>query len=441
VATRDNAREDEPAAAARRALLERIRRRLFTATGVDFRQYKASTIERRVERRMAVHRLSALEDYARRIEDDPHEVDALFKDVLILTTEFFRDPDAFEALRTTVFPRLLAAHAGFEPLRLWSAGCSTGEEAYSLAMLLLEYFDEHAPGMPIVVFATDVSEPALDHARAGLYPARIAGAVSAARLGRFFTRTEHGYRIRSAVRDLCLFARHDLTSDPPFSRLDLVLCRNVLMYMGAALQAKVVATFNYALRPGGYLMLGRAETISQYPDLFRVEDGPHRIYAKASAGPAVVAAPAPPPVPPPPRPAAAGPAATDATRLVRGHRSPPAVIVDDDLEIIRFYGHTGRYLRPPAGAPTLNLLRMARESLRTGIQGAMTAARTRGTAVRSGLLRLERDGAPHGAIRVEVLPLSGDARRRFLVLFHARPPARPAARRRQRARRGPGRRR
>ena len=251
--------------------LERVYSLLRAAIGVDFRLYKQPTVSRRVARRMALQKMRSLGDYVEFLEQHPDETKALADDIFIHVTGFFRDPESFRALRKVVFPKLNLQRRG-QTVRVWVPGCSTGEEVYSLAMLLLEAAGADAYQTKIQMFGTDISEPAVERARAGVYSEAALRGVSPARLRRFFLRVEHGYQIDKAVRGLCIFARHDLANDPPFSRLDLISCRNVLIYAGPLLQNRMVSAFQYALKPGGFLFLGKSEAISAYADIFAAED-------------------------------------------------------------------------------------------------------------------------------------------------------------------------
>jgi two-component system CheB/CheR fusion protein len=255
-------------------------------TGVDFSLYRDTTIRRRIMRRMALHAQQSMAEYARRLARDRTEVEALYHDLLINVTSFFRDPEVFEALKAEVFPELAKGKTPTEPVRIWVPGCSTGQEAYSLAMALVEFYDDKPVRPPMQIFATDLSDQtALDKARAGVYPESIEAEVSSERLRRFFRREDHVYRIDKSIRDACVFARQNVTADPPFSHLDLISCRNVLIYLATPLQKRVVPTFHYALHVPGYLVLGNAETVGEYTDLFEPVDRAHRIYAKKAAPP------------------------------------------------------------------------------------------------------------------------------------------------------------
>jgi two-component system CheB/CheR fusion protein len=276
---------DGEAGAASVAAVEHLAR-LFSivrsATGVDFTHYKYPTIQRRLQRRMLLHKIDSLGDYVRHLKQHPAEVQALYHDLLIKVTRFFRDPDSFEAMAKKVFPAFVANRNENDPIRIWVPGCSTGEEPYSIAMALLEYLADRHAGAAVQIFATDVSERAVEQARAGSYPESIAADVSPERLRRFFTHASGKYQIAKSVRDLCVFARQDLTRDPPFSRLDLVVCRNVLIYLGPVLQKRLMHVFHYALKPSGFLMLGSAETTGLYNNLFPVADKRNRLYRKKS---------------------------------------------------------------------------------------------------------------------------------------------------------------
>jgi len=264
------------------------RRRIFQllrrATGVDFNHYKPPTLTRRIQRRMALHRIGTLADYVGMLERDPRELQRLQADLLIHVTSFFREPESFVALAQNVLPAMLRNRSE-TPLRVWVPGCSTGEETYSLVMVIIESLGDRADQFPLQIFSTDVSEATIDQARAGTFPASIAADVSAERLRRFFTATNGGYRINKAVRDCCVFARQDLTRDPPFSRLDLIVCRNLLIYLKQPTQRRVLSVFHYALNAEGVLMLGRSETAGPAADLFTIMDKRHQVYTR-KAGPA-----------------------------------------------------------------------------------------------------------------------------------------------------------
>lgn len=261
----------------------RLFKLLRDASGVDFTFYKRPTVKRRVGRRMAVQKIERLGEYLKYLGSHREELDALFNDILILVTSFFRDREVFRALRNRVFPRLLVHKPASDPIRIWVPGCSSGEEAYSIAICLLENLGDRVTSMPIQIFGTDISEQALEKARAGVYPKDALQKVSQERIRRFFTRVNEKYQINSTVRDLCLFSRHDVTKDPPFSRLDLISCRNVLIYLDPVLQKRVLASFHYALRDTGILLLGKSETLAGFQGFFRITDRKNAFFIKRPA--------------------------------------------------------------------------------------------------------------------------------------------------------------
>ena len=254
---------------------------LRTHSGVDFSLYKSSTIQRRINRRLVLSKQDTLEDYAGFLRGNTKELDALYSDVLISVTSFFRNPETFDVLKRRVLPKLLEQR-GDDPLRCWVLGCSTGQEAYSIAMAFAEAA-EKAPRMrQLQVFATDLNEALLEKARQGLYAKSIAQDVTPERLRRFFVEEEGGYRVRKALREMVVFARQNVITDPPFSRMDLISCRNLLIYLEPSLQKKVMPTFHYALKPNGFLLLGASESISGFTDLFEPVDKKHKIYCQES---------------------------------------------------------------------------------------------------------------------------------------------------------------
>lgn len=408
--------------------LQQIFSLLRSTTGVDFTHYKLPTIKRRLQRRMVLHKITGIEPYVRFLQQDPGEVHALYQDLLIHVTRFFRDPETFKTLEASVYPTIAAQRGGGQPVRIWVPGCSTGEEPYSIAISLLEYLGDQINRIPVQIFATDVSEHAIDQARAGVYPGSIAGDVSAARLRRFFNKTDGSYKVSKPVRDMCVFARQDLTRDPPFSKLDLIVCRNVLIYLGPVLQRRLMSVFHYALKPSGFLLLGGAETTGGQSDLFEVSDKRHRLYIKKqptvthadldfrpiehaqdrAEGGRKTAAGLPP---------GGENIQNEANRLVLARFAPPGVIVDGNLRIIQFRGQTGAFLEPAPGEASFNLFKMAREGLLHGLRRALHEARKSNTAVRKEGMRIKHNGHVR-KINLEVIPLSsGGHGRHFLVLF------------------------
>ena len=401
--------------------MEQVFALLRTASGVDFRRYKRPTIARRLQRRMVLHRMTRIDQYLKLLKAHPEEIRILYRDILIHVTRFFREPESFAGIVECVWPAALEAHRDDHPIRIWVPGCSTGEEAYSIAISMLEFLGDRAGEVPVQVFATDVGEAAVEHARAGLYPASIAADVSPERLRRFFAKVDHGYRISKAVRDLCVFARQDLTRDPPFSKLDLILCRNVLIYMGTELQKRLMTVFHYALKPTGFLVLGTAETVGQ-TGLFTNADKKHRIYRKEqpSSEPPVSFDYTVRPAPVQREVAVVRDEAKsvqgEANRIVQDRYVPPGVIVDSKLHVVQFRGQTGAYLEPAPGDPTLDVLKLAREglvhSLRTGLQ----EARTKAARVAKKGARVRANGGWR-TVDIEVFPLNAAGRPNFLILF------------------------
>jgi two-component system, chemotaxis family, CheB/CheR fusion protein len=255
---------------------------LRAQTGHDFSQYKPSTINRRIERRLAIHQIESLDNYVQFLQQKPSEVDALFRDLLIGVTGFFRDPDAFQQLEQQVIPALFASRPAGSLIRIWSAGCATGEEAFSLAILMQEQLEKEHRSHTVQIFATDIDSQAIATARTGLYPASIAADITAERLTAFFTAEGDGsaYRINKNIRDMLVFSEQNVIKDPPFSRIDLLSCRNLLIYMGADLQKKLIPLFHYALNPGGFLFLGTSETVGEFGDLFSPLDRKLKLYRR-----------------------------------------------------------------------------------------------------------------------------------------------------------------
>src|SRR5215212_6576492 len=396
------------------AELKRVFSLLQASHDLDFTHYKPTTVERRIRRRMAVNKVDNLGDYLSILTGSPAEIDALYSDILIRVTGFFRDPEVFEALQRDIFPALMENRDGATALRIWVPGCATGEEVYSIAITALELSGTHGYGCPIQIFGTDVSDAAIDAARAGIYPDSIIADISQERLQHYFTRTESGIRVSKAVRDCCIFARQNLTKDPPFSKLDLVSCRNVMIYLGPPLQRKVMSIFHYALRPNGYLLLGSSETIGNYSDLFAVADRKHKIYRKkAGATPLTVdfepASAAPRERPrraPADEDASAAPANVfrEADRVALARYVPAGVLINEKLDIIQFRGRTSPFLEPAPGTASFNLLKMAREGLLGELRAALLAARKSDSTVRRENVRIKRESGD-ALVNLEILPI------------------------------------
>ena len=379
---------------------------LRAQTGHDFSQYKPSTIHRRIDRRMAVHQIETIEAYTRFLHETPAEVELLFRDLLIGVTSFFRDSDAFHALEQHVLPKLFADKPAGAVVRCWSVGCSTGEEAYSLAMLLQERVEGLRQSFQVQVFATDIDSQAIATARAGIYPASIATDISPERLARFFVMEPDGgtCRIHKSIRDMLVFSEQDVIKDPPFSRLDLISCRNLLIYMGGELQKKVIPLFHYALKPDGFLFLGNSETVGDAPDLFSAVDRKAKLYQRKSgihSAPRAALGNLLSPV----RNASVLPSSGSATAIERPtlrelteqallqQVAPAAALVNDQGDILYLHGRTGSYLElAPGEVGVSNILKMAREGLRRELTMALHKAMATKEAVRAFGLRVKTNG-------------------------------------------------
>ncbi len=386
----------EPAGAHRsQNSLEKAVILLRAHTGHDFSLYKRNTLYRRIERRMGIHQIAETAAYVRYLQKNPQELDLLFKELLIGVTNFFRDPAVWEQLGKVALAALLANRPPGQTLRAWVAGCSTGEEAYSLAMVFREAVEQLRPAgnHTLQIFATDLDRDAIDKARLGVFPENIAADVSAARLKRFFTKEEHGYRVRSEIREMVIFAPQNLIMEPPFTKLDILTCRNLLIYLGPEVQKKLIPLFHYSLSPGGILLLGSAETIGN-GDLFSPLDAKSRLFRRVETPqrPEPVEFPASfssgPPGAADVQPAPKSPASLQslAEHLILKHHAPPAVLVNDKGDIFYISGHTGKYLEPAAGKANWNLFAMAREFLRYELAGAFQKAlRQKGSVSLHGL--------------------------------------------------------
>ncbi len=410
--------------------LDRIFELLQLQTGVDFTGYKHATLNRRMQRRMHQQQISTVADYLNYLVAYPTEVDALYRDLLIDVTSFFRDPVAFQSLKAKILPQIVRQQQSPKaPIRVWVAGCATGEEVYSIAICLLEVLAELKLPAQIQIFATDLNELAIETARAGIYSKAKVESVSAERLQQFFIPVTDGYQIDRAVRDLCVFAKHNLCSDPPFSRLDLIVCRNVLIYFGAKLQKKVMQTLHYGLNPTGFLMLGSSETTGNSADLFHAvefaEDlsaaKQYKIYTKklvsllpnldfTIGGEMRSYSQQQPPTAPDDRTAKIDlQQITD--DIVWKRYMPAGVTIDADLQILQFRGDTSPYLSSAPGKPSFSLLKMARVDLRVELRAAIYQAKKLNLPVsKSSIGEL---------VKFEVIPIRvpGLAARYFLILF------------------------
>ncbi|UNU27289.1 response regulator [Microcoleus vaginatus HSN003] len=403
---------------------------LKSTTGVDFSHYKPTTIARRIHRRMVLYKLESLEDYAQHLRQNSAEVKALYEEILIHVTSFFRDREAFEKLKELVFPTITQNKSANAPIRIWVAGCSTGEEVYSIAICLLEFLGDRLIPPPIQIFATDISEAAIGKARSGFYLENQMVDVSPERRTRFFIRAEAGggYRIRKAVRELCIFARQDLGSDPPFSNLDLVSCRNVLIYLGESLQKKVMPIFHYSLSPTGFLLLGTSESTGKFSSLFTTVDKKNKIYAKklTATRPTFSFTPSSYPV----VKAAQQQQMNEETlinsldlqreteQLILNRYAPASVLVNEQMKILQVRGDIDPYLRVAAGTPDLNLLTMARPGLLVELRTAIYQAQTQNVTVRKERVVVE-SGGRSTMVNIEVMPFQPHSftARYFLLLL------------------------
>jgi len=406
--------------------------------GVDFSLYKSTTIQRRATRRVVLNRQNTLEDYAEFLRGNAKELDALYSDVLISVTSFFRNPEAFDVLKSKVFPKLLQQR-GDEPIRVWVLGCSTGQEAYSIAMAFMESADQAPRMRKLQVFATDLNDALLEKARHGLYAKSLAQDVSPERLRRFFVEEQGGYRITKPLREMVVFARQNLISDPPFSRMDLISCRNLLIYLEPSLQKKALPTFHYALKPEGYLLLGASESIGSFTDLFESADKKHKIYSKKAAPTHTFQLPVKTPRGAEPSPGQVRNAGTavamgigqgqqedgfrtelnaqrEADRVSVNQFAPPGVLINEELQILQFRGPTSAYLEPPIGKATFDVIKMAREGLMLPLRAAINKAKIENTTTREENLRVYQNGSIR-TVNLEVIPLKNLRERCFLILF------------------------
>jgi two-component system CheB/CheR fusion protein len=398
-------------------------------TGNDFSLYKVSTLLRRIERRTRLLQLASLADYVHYLQSNPQEIDLLFKEVLIGVTSFFRDPQVWNALQRDALPGLLASHPAGQPLRAWVPACSTGEEAYTLAMLLREAIAALQPprAIQVTLYATDIDADSIDQARKGTYPASIVQTVGAERLARHFVREDGHYRVRKEVRETVVFAVQNILSDPPFTRLDILTCRNLLIYFRAELQKKLFPLFHYALHDRGLLVLGSAESIGNFGHLFAPLDSKARLFHRLSpaARPSALQMPAPSPkaslaltAPPSPMqlPENLG-QLTD--QLIQQHYAPAAVLVNAEGDILYISGRTGRYLEPAAGKFNLNIHAMAREGLREALPGVIQKALREPLPVQLAGLKVQTD---HGIqvvnVTVDALHRTDALAGRVLLVFH-----------------------
>jgi two-component system CheB/CheR fusion protein len=413
------------AAAHDKASLAPILKLLRGATGVDFGQYKINTLQRRIGRRMLLQRQKGIDAYAEFARKNSAELDALYRDILISVTGFFRDPEMYQALKSSVLPKLLAARSAPEPLRVWVLGCSTGEEAYSYAMILTEVLEAAQESLSAQVFATDLNSSAIEHARAGVYAKDRLHSVSRERQRRFFVEQNGDLRVNKSIRDMCVFSPHNVMTDPPFSRMDIVSCRNLLIYLEPELQQRVLPLLHYALKPNGFLVLGASESVGRLGDLFVASDSKHKIFAKKQGSGGVPRMPlfnagAGSRPDDESKPSHAGGFAHAAAPLAALHTNevhkeadrllatfaPPAVLVNSELEILQFRGDTEPFLAPAQGKASHALLKMARDELKAPLRTLLHRAKKEKAPVREDGVRIKSLGRRR-QVSLEVLPLRG----------------------------------
>lgn len=394
-------------------------------TGHDFSFYKKNTLYRRIERRMNVNQISNVARYAQFLRERPSELDLLFKELLIGVTNFFRDKEAFQALRHKALPELLKSKTGGGSLRIWVPGCSTGEEPYSIAILVRECLEDLGLDgkVKVQIFATDIDKDAVEKARQGVYPPSIIHDVAPERMRRFFLKEDGMYRIHKQIREMIVFAPQNVIMDPPFTKLDLLCCRNLLIYFTTELQKKIVPLFHYTLNPGGMLFLGSSETTGSFADLFTTVDNKWKIFRRKEPGavrrPAVDIPAGPPKQTKPTR----GPASlpTDISfpdvfrQLLIDRFAPASVLVNEAGDILFIHGKTGRYLEPAAGEASMNIFAMAREGLRLELASLVRRALMQRREVQTAGLRVQSNGDYH-VVNLSVRPLSGIAGLRGMAL-------------------------
>jgi two-component system CheB/CheR fusion protein len=385
--------------------LDKILVLLRARTGQDFSLYKKNTLYRRIERRMGIHQIDKIMTYVRFLQENPQELDLLFKELLIGVTSFFRDHEAFETLKTKAIPALFKSKKKYETIRVWVPGCSTGEEAYSIAMVLCEALDEikKKTGLKILIFATDLDKDAIDKGRQGVYPGNITADVSQERLKRFFTKEDNTYRVNRAIREMVIFAPQNVLTDPPFTKLNILICRNLLIYLSAESQKKLIPLFFYALVPQGILFLGSSETIGSFSELFSTFNGKWKIYQRkelsvraislidfpTSFVPAGIEAPG--------HMGNIHTSAVDSIQVMADNLllksfSPPAVLINSKGDILYINGRTGMYLEPAAGKAAMNVYAMAREGLRYELSiSVRKAIKDKKEVIRRGL-KVKTDG-------------------------------------------------
>ncbi|MCE3012667.1 MAG: PAS domain-containing protein, partial [Proteobacteria bacterium] len=395
---------------------------------VDFTLYKPSTIIRRIQRRMNVNKTATFSKYLEYLKVTPEESKLFYDDILIHVTTFFRDPKAFDRLKEDVFPEILKNKKTNQPLRIWVAGCSTGEEAYSLAMLLTEFLHEQKAQNTFQIFATDISEVSIQFARTGIYPASIKKNITAERLKKYFEVHQDSFKITKHLRDQCLFSLHDMTADPPFGKLDLISCRNVMIYFSSELQKKIIPLFHFSLAPKGYLWLGRSEAPAGFLKLFGVQDQEARLYFKKDT-PSNIRFSFPPKLElkeertVQSKKSTINPMASQelVDKIILNHYSLPGVVITPDLEVVEYRGRCSPFLEPSLGQPSHNILKLAHHDIQPGLRLILKKALTSTSMVQRSAIALF-EANQHWLVDIEVTPLPPQAipaEKKFLVIFRS----------------------
>ena len=399
--------------------------KLRSATGVDFSHYKITTVKRRITRRMVVNKIDKIEDYTKFIKENKNEVSELYHDLLINVTNFFRDPEVFNTLRKKVYPEITKKVSVSDPVRIWVPGCSTGEEVYSIAISLLEYLEMKSLNFNIQIFATDISEPAIEKARIGYYPASATKDLPGELLRKYFIKVNSGHQINKIIRDLCIFARQDISKDPPFSRIDLISCRNLLIYLSPELQKKIIPVFHYALKPDGFLLLGVSESIGTFADLFSLTDNKFKIYEKKQVAnrfdfgfnydtTALEKNKFQPNIDIPNDLIIQ----READKIILNRFSPPGVLVNKNLDIVQIRGKINQYIEPAQGDASLNLFKMMKEGLNLELHTSIQKAKKSQNPISIEDINIDTNGG-NKRIDLEVIPIRHNNHQDifYLVLF------------------------
>lgn len=411
-------------------ILKKIFRFIYQKTGHDFSEYKTNTITRRIKRRMAIHQISGVEDYLKFIKENDKELGKLFREITITVTNFFRDPEVHKVLKEKVIHHIIHNKPIDSSVRIWIPGCSTGEEAYSIAILLCEVLDELDKRLNVQIFATDIEEGSIEKARSGRYPNSIESHVSKQRLEKYFIKDEHVYRVKDELREMIVFAPQSIIKDPPFMHLDLISCRNVLIYMGPGLQEKVIRKFHFALNPDGYLLLGTSETIGKFADLFSIVENRNRIFKKKphygkhyddTRWQSPLAGTDKPDQQKKENDGQGKDIEKFAERVILDEYAPPCVLVDDKGDIIFYNGDTSPFLAQPGGKPTMNILKLIRPEFHYTLSMLLHKSEKKHNTVKSESLDAIIDGSRQ---RLEILvrPLKqrNQGQKMKIVIFDAK---------------------